>query len=508
MRRPCAFAFTLVGCLLGLSRAANASPLLETVGAPTSGGGFVARYARPGATSAYFNPALLPRAAPGLTAGAFVLSDQISISIGQRSSAWDSTVGLDASGAFLGDGQLTPVFPPPVPTEWLEYGCQVDCSSRRVENPTQPRPKQGAGSSGDTSGFAVLGLVQPLSGDRLVFGLSVITPIGDVTRATSFYSDEREQYFSNSLHPELYSDRLQTSALAFALAARLTEELSAGVSVTLNLASGANASTFVPDAARFDELRMSNDVRASASLAPHLGVAWQASDTLGLAAALHTVQQFRIDTAFSSLLADGSEQNATQSFTHAYLPWRIGLGGDLTVMKTQEQRLSVTGGVDYAAWSGYVDRHSERPLRGFEWSDTLSPSLGAAWESGKTSAFLDATFAPSPVPAQRGRTSYVDNDRLGFAAGAHWRFSALGAELRAGPTLQVQRLLSRAQLKTVAPGSGNASLVVDEVPDTAVTSSGAPVANRAGLQTNNPGFPGFKSEGYLLMAGAQLQLLL
>ena len=39
--------------------------------------------------------------------------------------------------------------------------------------------------------------------------------------------------------------------------------------------------------------------------------------------------------------------------------------------------------------------------------------------------------------------------------------------------------------------------VVDELPDAVDVVSGAPIPESRGLQTNNPGFPGWASEGWL-----------
>jgi hypothetical protein len=50
--------------------------------------------------------------------------------------------------------------------------------------------------------------------------------------------------------------------------------------------------------------------------------------------------------------------------------------------------------------------------------------------------------------------------------------------------------------------------VRDELPDDAVDTRGQPIQSAAGLQTNNPGWPGFSSSGFLFGAGVNLALLL
>ena len=114
--------------------------------------------------------------------------------------------------------------------------------------------------------------------------------------------------------------------------------------------------------------------------------------------------------------------------------------------------------------------------------------------------FLDAQYKPTPVPLQTGRTNYVDNDRLGCGAAASTtrsRCSARRARGRAGrgatALLPATRTSSR---RRPSPDGLNhtPALVADEVPDDSQV-AGEPLAGTRGLQTNNPGWPGFGSSG-------------
>jgi len=64
--------------------------------------------------------------------------------------------------------------------------------------------------------------------------------------------------------------------------------------------------------------------------------------------------------------------------------------------------------------------------------------------------------------------------------------------------------LPRQTLKQ-SPDGRTPELVLDEVPDDAVA-SGQPLAGREGLQTNNPGWPGYSVAGWILGAGVNLTL--
>jgi hypothetical protein len=55
--------------------------------------------------------------------------------------------------------------------------------------------------------------------------------------------------------------------------------------------------------------------------------------------------------------------------------------------------------------------------------------------------------------------------------------------------------------------NASGSLVVDERPDNVTDNRGMPVPEAAGLQTNNPGWPGFSSRGVLAGGGVSVSLL-
>ena len=121
----------------------------------------------------------------------------------------------------------------------------------------------------------------------------------------------------------------------------------------------------------------------------------------------------------------------------------------------------------------------------------MSGALGVRHTYGPARGFIDLSFTPSPVPEQKGRSSYVDNDRAGLAVGADIKVPLGGSFVRPGFQLSAQRLIPRHNTK-------DASRLVDELPDGAVfDSTRDPVPGSAGLQTNNPGYPGFASAGYV-----------
>jgi hypothetical protein len=185
------------------------------------------------------------------------------------------------------------------------------------------------------------------------------------------------------------------------------------------------------------------------------------------------------------------------------VPWTFGLGTEVDLSRGPSHKLSCVGNVRYALWSDYKDRHGERPgdddpALAFE--DVFAGTLGARYEIGALRSYADVNYQPTPVPPQIGRRNYVDNDRIGAVLGADYRFPLFGLSFRAGAQAQAQRLFYRHQAKDNAR-------IVDELPDDAVNESGDPVAGAGGLQTNNPGWPGFASEGWILGGAVSLALL-
>lgn len=492
---------SVVVLLLSVASSAAASPLFELVGDTLSDGGFNARVRGASSASSYFNPALLPQAKQGLELGWFVLNDAISISLDGRNPAVD--IPTSAIDRFGTDN-------PSVPTSWLEEGC-TPATGRCVQK-LSPHPRQGDGSSGQVRSYQGLGIVNHIWPNYLSIGMYAMVPLRSFTQAHSFFVDEREQFFTNSLHPELYSDRLTPVSLAFGAGSKPLRWLSLGLSFTLSLGNTANASTYVGNSAKLGEtLQLSTKIDVSASVSPHGGILIEPLDNLDIAFTVHSPQKMVIDTAFGTYLPNGDLQWARRPATHSYQPWIVALGIAYDVTPAW----SVAGTVTYERWSQYVDRQSDRPLQNYEWADIVSESLGLRYQAGGWKTSLDAVYHPSPVPLQKGRTNYVDNDRYGVTASVSydWPIPKWDVVFRFGARAQGHLLPRRHQTKLDPTAPGYASqhlpqLVVDEWPDNAKDiSTGQGIPEAKGLQTNNPGWPGFASQGFLLGGSLSLSLL-
>jgi long-chain fatty acid transport protein len=99
----------------------------------------------------------------------------------------------------------------------------------------------------------------------------------------------------------------------------------------------------------------------------------------------------------------------------------------------------------------------------------------------------------------------VDNNRLGAGLAMEYGFDAWGTKMKVGGQVNSFRMLERRTTKILTPTSADGKnhtpqLVTDEVPDDSVHGNAA-VPGREGLQTNNPGWPGFLSAGWMTSAG-------
>lgn len=495
MLKPSLFAALLVAAA---AAPAAASPLFELVGDPSGPGGLTARATAEGPAAAYFNPALLAGAAPGFHLGVFFLGQRLGVIVDGRALSDVCANGncdvpaVDGRGpeSFRSDSTGMNIDNPTLPTSWLQNG----------NGSLTPRPRQGQGSGRQHRAYQTVGLIAPLFKNRAVLGLFAMIPLGEFTTAKAFYNDEREQYFSNSLHPELYGDRLTATSLAFGGGIRVRPDLSVGATFTLSLANEAAAPVYVSNLDNLDTVLLDSDIAVKASVAPHFGVAWDPMRKLRVVGTVHSPQAFKIATGFNYTLATGDEQSTTLQFTHSYMPLTVAVGGVYGVTDA----LSATAVVNYARWSQYRDRHDTRPGGEYPWSDTLSIAAGARYQRDGLTARLDATFVPTPVPPQTGRSNYVDSDRVGAAGGVERRFRLWGSNFRAGIDVLAQRVMYRHVTKFVDPT--NPELVQDEIPDDAVDVLGTALPIRTGLQTNNPGFPGFASGGWILGSGIRVAI--
>jgi long-chain fatty acid transport protein len=478
MRGPLA-ALLAAGTLVAGASVAQATPLPEMIGATGGSGGFNARVTGASAASTYFNPALLPDAHETFTLDFFVIGTSLDIT--PRARPAEANVGASIDDAWQPDsmGGIKPLRDRPLATADLAA-------------------PQSAGSGSATNAYVGVGLVKQLAGPRLTFGMQVLLPAGDFQRQAAFFSDEREQYFSNSLHFEMLGDRLTLSTIVLGLGSRLTDELSIGVGFSMGIATSVTSPVYVPDAADYSVVFLDNDLSVSSKLAPHGGIVYRPIPNLSLSATMHA--PFRVEVKGKNVVRVGNQEPVDQvfSFVNGDEPFGAALAAAYALSEDGSGLGFVATGT-WRKWSDYEDRHGEAPLAG--WKDTFSVAAGARYGLPGYTIYLDGVWVPSPVPDQDGRENYVDNDRVGGAAGMTADVTIFGRRYRGSVNLDVQRLLAR----SVAKRADAEFPVTDEFPDNSVNTSLQPLPESQGFQSNNPGYPGYSSAGWLVGAGLSLE---
>ena len=455
----------------------------------------------PGAASTYWNPALLTRAEEDILFAFELVSEQVGVTLYGRHGG---DVPLSVGQRDITSPSGVPISNTVVPTQWLQNGCAGGTQTGQCPTPGfAARPRQAQGTSGQNRTYGAIGFVKHLVPDRFSIGFFALVPLKNLTTAQGFYPDEREALFSNSLHPELYGDRLTSLSFMLGAAFNIIPEISIGASVSLGLSNTAASNTYVSNASNYSTLLLDNDIATQVDLAPTVGISYIPVQWLRFGGSIHSPEKFSVATTIEATLPSGTTSGTTVDNVFDWMPWSANVGGEVDVIQRGKYTMSLTGSVKYAFWSSYVDRVGQSPTiygSQFAWSDTLSETIGVRHRYGNARGFVDLGYVPSPVPQQTGRSNYVDNDRVMLAAGGDITLRIGRARIRPGAQFFVNRLIYRANVKDDA-------LMVDELPDGSVFSTtGKPVPGAAGLQTNNPGWPGFSSEGWVWGGGITVEI--
>lgn len=442
----------------------------------------------------YGNPALLVDVPRELTATFFFVSPLLSADLMTRPPNADVPMTLYDSDVGIA-------------------GINLDRPLPTVELPRARHSNRVRG----TSTYLGVGFATDLGRDDFCIALQLLVPTRGLVSVSSIFSDERDQFFSNTVHFALFGEWSQVLSLLMGAAWRPVPWFSFGAAVEGSLDVGADLNMYIPEATVQDYALVNTDIEARPSGRAILGANFRPLDWLSLSLVWRDRRLSRVDAnaelALWNYHEPGNETKPKRVHQHHvleldYEPMEATLAagamlGDFTV------GLSVT----WNHWAEYWDTHHQRPKRAavlapshpneedgrFAFSDTISVQLGGSWKYGDgLSATLGAAFHPTPVPAQVGRTNYLDQDKLVVALGHRYDFSLWDIAWRLEASFQLWHMFDATVHKDPA-------LIKDEFPDDARTLIGnEPMPEAAGLQTNNPGFPGFSFGGYALMGALSL----
>jgi long-chain fatty acid transport protein len=476
--RPVIFALAL----LLITPTAGATGLYELTGSHGSTLAFSARTMVSDTSLVYFNPALITRLKPGIGLSFFGLGQFLSIGYDPRPTGVDIPSSIYGARILMDDGTTERLLYRPLATEDI-------------------RKTRGAADPDALSGYVSIGTVQHFIPGKLALGIHATIPVSEFQAQGSFFPDQREQFFSNSLHFELLGDRTRVNIISLALAGRPLPWLDIGGGVTMTTRGTVRSEIYVADVTYQETAEINAELGIDVAFVPHFSLAVEPVTNLLLSASLHFPYQSDVDGQSELQMwnypYDEGQDSLAQvfSFTYGYEPLRAVLGGSWKDTINGSIGYSLSAWARYARWSKYRNRHGERPLD--IWQDTLSANLGGTVEWRGQTMGLEIGFVPSPVPQQSGMDNYVDNHRL--TGGAGWQLPLIlgSQDIHVGLSAQLHYLLPRSHVKEAAA----VHPVFDEFDDSSVDiDTGSAIAPAAGLQTNNPGYPGFDHSGWLVGA--------
>ena len=484
----------------------TASSVLELVGAQDSVHPFRSRIIATGAEAAYFNPADLATLDDSFKFGIGMTIQNKSIKHAKRPDGYDIPshiydVDTGSMGAGI-DGFYAPM-------------ATADLLNRR-------------GSSDYDSFDAVitLGAVKNIArkslekiGGQLTVGVYALIPFSGIQTQEPFFNDEREQYFSNSLQFELYGDRLKQFSAAVALAGRFGRYFRIGAGLAISTYTVTRNRVFVPSPTDPAVQLINANMNVGASVMPYFSfvanpiAGWHLTGTFHFPTNTGIVKLNNEMQVLGWEYEEGTKTGylkASSSMTAGYQPIKLSIGTYYNFDLNNDYQLTPMVGFEWSRWSTYVNRHGEKPAD--KWDDTFSATAGLIMRHSERKAAVGINFVPSPIPAQTGRENYVDNDRMGLSLGYSEYFSITKeVKIGAGISGSLQWLLSRTEAKDLERDTKDGGLV-DELPDDAEYYGSKATEEefeeiKAGLQTNNPGFPGWTSKGFLLNIGISAEVI-
>ncbi len=470
-----------------------ATPAMDTVGAldsetPMSAG----LGSRPSAT--YFNPALLAWSKEQVSVGFIIIHQDLQLTFHERPR--EANVDRSIYGAVAIDPEST-------------------ARGSAVPLPTSDIPNRSLSHESNQQVFLSSGLIKPLIKEKLNFGLNAMVPLHRFELQSPNYIDERAQYFGNQLSFERWSDNLEGLSVSAGLGISMGDQFSLGLSGTMLNRAVASSQVFLSDASYQGLSVISPRVEVYSVISPSASIAWRAplssSPTSyqrerrgGLRSivfvTIHAPEDIEVkgrsDVKIWNYPYAEGESSIQQSFEQTYrvVPLRIRWGAllPLSILGLSERIALFTGGV-WSQWSKYRNRSAERAL----WSDQVEASGGALWRGEISGLSGDLRWRPSPVPEQSGRTSYVDPHQLALNLSAYY---TLTSTLRLQLNLQGHYLLPRTDrksLKSLTP-------VIDEFPASQDELTGDLISSSLGVQSNNPGYPGYDSQGVVWVGGLSI----
>ncbi|MCX7958537.1 MAG: hypothetical protein N3B13_05760 [Deltaproteobacteria bacterium] len=332
---------------------------------------------------------------------------------------------------------------------------------------------------------------------------------------STHYNDEREAIFSNRLYFTRFGQWEKIAAGLAGASYEILPQLTLGIAAQITITTKTHLAIYIPDASVQDYSLANADAKISTGIRPILGMVLRPLDFLSVGIVFRDESWVEVAGTGELLLWNYHEadpyktipKRAVQKFPLAisYEPreYEIGIGAKFSGFTTQIA-------VIFQEWSLYRDQHNKHPYvldnpmdeeteKRFHFKGTFSYLGSICYDYSENKAVqAGVAFYPTPVPPQVGRTNFVDNDLMAFSVGHRYDLRLFNRNFTFNAMAQFFYMFTRITYK-------DPSLILDEFPDDSTTLlSNSPMLEAKGLQTNNPGFPGYKAGGFVLSLGANI----
>lgn len=336
-----------------------------------------------------------------------------------------------------------------------------------------------------------LGLTNNFGTNIFRVGVGLYIPLNDVQKQITHYTNEKEALFTNKLYFELLENRTEHQIILPTIAVKVLPYLSIGGGVSLFIRSITYSHVYLPNIINQSDAFMNVNNVQEYTYVPNLGILFAPSDNFKVGVAYMGQDSFPIKGA-SLVQVPELGQQFTQPIEQIlfFTPAHASIG----VMYKPVYNLELEGDLTWVEWSGYINNHNKPPqsqwmdpntntLRhGQAWNDIYIPRIGIEYKPASPWRFMLGYFyEPTPVPPQTGRTNYADNVKNVISTGGTYIMPYKNGNINFSIHLQTQILGDRTTYKNIA---------VDADP------------NKPGIQ--NPGYPGYKSKGYIFNTGFEV----
>ncbi len=358
--------------------------------------------------------------------------------------------------------------------------------------------------------------------ENLKIGLGLTIPLPGLVNVKTWYNDEREQFFSNKLHFERFGEFDSSMTVYPGISFAPLDWLSFGFTLQIDLMLDLESRLFLTESTAWEYSYLNTGGEVRPLFRPIGGVAFRTPIGLNFGVVYRHESYVDVNVDIDLRVWNGERLDEETGQVQAqfkqshrnvlgYKPKELAFGVSYSI-----KFFTVEVTPTWEMWSDYLDRHGNfwtHPTadpeiditeKGWDsdwkdptYDDVISVRGGVEFRVSDHAALrAGAGYYPSPMPKLTGRYNYVDNDMTMYSLGAGFRFPILDRVVTADLAAQLWHMHSLEVKKTnIVQENGG---MIDEVPDTVTDYDGIPLEEGQGLQTNNPGFPGYKLGGLAL----------